>query len=128
MADHNDHKALDPKHLPPPHASLTKEDALCINTIRVLAVDMVQKANSGHPGTAYRNDVCILSRRRDVTQLLLLLLVETVHVPFGSPYVGRANVMLTRYAHGYGPHRARAVAQADERQPCQPQMGKCPSL
>ncbi|MFQ5580941.1 MAG: transketolase [Nitrospiria bacterium] len=26
-------------------------DALCINTIRMLAVDAVQKANSGHPGT-----------------------------------------------------------------------------
>ena len=26
-------------------------DELCINTIRFLAVDAVQKANSGHPGT-----------------------------------------------------------------------------
>jgi transketolase len=25
-------------------------DALCINTIRILSVDAVQKANSGHPG------------------------------------------------------------------------------
>src|SRR5665213_1550885 len=25
-------------------------DELCINTLRFLAVDMVQKANSGHPG------------------------------------------------------------------------------
>ena len=25
-------------------------DALCINTIRMLSVDAVQKANSGHPG------------------------------------------------------------------------------
>jgi hypothetical protein len=25
-------------------------DQLCINTIRMLAVDAVQKANSGHPG------------------------------------------------------------------------------
>ena len=25
-------------------------DQLCINTLRFLAVDMVQKANSGHPG------------------------------------------------------------------------------
>ena len=29
---------------------LHKVDALCINTLRFLAVDMVQKANSGHPG------------------------------------------------------------------------------
>ena len=29
----------------------SKLDQLCINTIRFLAVDMVQKANSGHPGT-----------------------------------------------------------------------------
>ena len=28
-----------------------KLDQLCVNTIRFLAVDMVQKANSGHPGT-----------------------------------------------------------------------------
>ncbi len=28
-----------------------KLDELCINTIRFLAVDTVQKANSGHPGT-----------------------------------------------------------------------------
>jgi transketolase len=27
-----------------------KTDDLCINTIRLLALDMVQKANSGHPG------------------------------------------------------------------------------
>jgi transketolase len=27
-----------------------KLDQLCVNTIRFLAVDMVQKANSGHPG------------------------------------------------------------------------------
>ena len=26
-------------------------DELCINTIRTLAMDAVQKANSGHPGT-----------------------------------------------------------------------------
>jgi Transketolase, thiamine diphosphate binding domain len=26
-------------------------DQLCINTIRTLAMDAVQKANSGHPGT-----------------------------------------------------------------------------
>jgi transketolase len=25
-------------------------DALCVNTLRFLAVDAVQKANSGHPG------------------------------------------------------------------------------
>ena len=25
-------------------------DQLCINTLRFLSVDMVQKANSGHPG------------------------------------------------------------------------------
>jgi transketolase N-terminal domain/subunit len=27
-------------------------DQLCINTIRTLSIDAVQKANSGHPGTA----------------------------------------------------------------------------
>src|SRR3954465_1434107 len=26
-------------------------DQLCINTIRTLAIDAIQKANSGHPGT-----------------------------------------------------------------------------
>ena len=26
-------------------------DELCINTIRTLSIDAVQKANSGHPGT-----------------------------------------------------------------------------
>src|SRR6266566_4342221 len=30
----------------------TTLDGLCINTIRTLAMDGVQKANSGHPGTA----------------------------------------------------------------------------
>jgi hypothetical protein len=29
-------------------------DKLCINTIRVLAADMVQKAESGHPGPCAR--------------------------------------------------------------------------
>ena len=28
----------------------TKLDQLCVNTIRALAIDTVQKANSGHPG------------------------------------------------------------------------------
>src|SRR5277367_390330 len=32
-------------------ASGTKLDQLCINTIRTLSMDAVQKANSGHPGT-----------------------------------------------------------------------------
>ena len=29
----------------------TAVDAVCVNTIRTLAMDAVQKANSGHPGT-----------------------------------------------------------------------------
>ncbi|MGH7910182.1 MAG: hypothetical protein ACREOV_00490, partial [Candidatus Dormibacteraceae bacterium] len=29
----------------------SQEDILCVNTIRTLAIDAVQKANSGHPGT-----------------------------------------------------------------------------
>jgi transketolase len=32
-------------------ASQTQLDELCINTIRTLAIDAVQQANSGHPGT-----------------------------------------------------------------------------
>ena len=32
-----------------PHPATTF-DELCVNTIRCLAIDMVQKANSGHPG------------------------------------------------------------------------------
>ncbi len=32
-------------------ASATELDQLCINTLRTLAIDMVQKAESGHPGT-----------------------------------------------------------------------------
>src|SRR5579871_3096439 len=37
-----------------PHAELDPSaiDQLCINTIRTLSMDAVQKANSGHPGTA----------------------------------------------------------------------------
>ena len=31
--------------------SVTKLDQLCVNTMRFLAVDAVQRANSGHPGT-----------------------------------------------------------------------------
>src|SRR5215471_20638547 len=33
-------------------ATDTTLDGLCINTIRTLAMDGVQQANSGHPGTA----------------------------------------------------------------------------
>ena len=29
----------------------TDMDQLCINTMRTLAIDAIQKANSGHPGT-----------------------------------------------------------------------------
>ena len=34
-----------------PTATDTRLDELCVNTIRTLAMDAVQKANSGHPGT-----------------------------------------------------------------------------
>ena len=40
-------------------------DQLCINTLRTLAMDMVQKANSGHPGTpmgAAPTDYCLWQR------------------------------------------------------------------
>src|SRR5919109_5365369 len=33
-----------------PHAGISDLDYLCINTIRCLAMDAVQKAKSGHPG------------------------------------------------------------------------------
>ena len=38
-------------------------DDLCINTIRVLSIDAVQKANSGHPGLPHGsggNGLCSL--------------------------------------------------------------------
>ena len=35
----------------PPQAPDQQLDLLCVNTIRTLAMDAVQKANSGHPGT-----------------------------------------------------------------------------
>src|SRR3954449_13449094 len=34
----------------PPLTSADQRDALCINTLRFLSIDAVQKANSGHPG------------------------------------------------------------------------------
>ena len=37
---------------PPPTARAASLDQLCINTIRALAMDAVQQADSGHPGTA----------------------------------------------------------------------------
>jgi transketolase len=37
--------------LTPPTLASQTIDQLCINTIRTLAIDAVQKANSGHPGT-----------------------------------------------------------------------------
>jgi transketolase len=36
----------------PPTARATSLDQLCINTVRTLAMDAVQRADSGHPGTA----------------------------------------------------------------------------
>ncbi len=48
-------KACQAQHLSPSRASpALKEQSLeqwCINTVRVLSVDAVEKANSGHPGT-----------------------------------------------------------------------------
>ena len=35
----------------PPTGSTATMDALCVNTLRTLAMDAVQRANSGHPGT-----------------------------------------------------------------------------
>ena len=34
-----------------PLASAGQLDQLCVNTIRTLSMDAVQRANSGHPGT-----------------------------------------------------------------------------
>src|ERR1700730_11059698 len=34
-----------------PASSETEIDELCVNTIRTLSIDAIQKANSGHPGT-----------------------------------------------------------------------------
>ena len=42
----------DQNHDAPSRTSESSIDALCINTIRTLSMDAVQKANSGHPGTA----------------------------------------------------------------------------
>jgi transketolase len=36
---------------PPPAARSTSLDQLSINTVRTLAMDAVQQADSGHPGT-----------------------------------------------------------------------------
>src|SRR2546429_9080528 len=42
-----------PAPLPPsPQARDASLDQLCINTVRTLAMDAVQQADSGHPGTA----------------------------------------------------------------------------
>ncbi len=41
-----------PAPLPPPTARAASLDQLCINTVRALAMDAVQQADSGHPGTA----------------------------------------------------------------------------
>jgi transketolase len=32
------------------HAAVGDHDQLCINTLRMLSIDAVQKADSGHPG------------------------------------------------------------------------------
>jgi len=37
---------------PPPTARAASLDQLCINTVRALAMDAVERADSGHPGTA----------------------------------------------------------------------------
>jgi transketolase len=47
-------KASSLRHRPDRAHALRQEaahDQLCINTIRTLAIDAVEKANSGHPGT-----------------------------------------------------------------------------
>src|SRR2546422_5963566 len=41
---------------PPPTARAASLDQLCINTVRALAMDAVQQADSGHPGTAMRSE------------------------------------------------------------------------
>ena len=37
-------------------------DELCVNTIRTLAMDAVQRANSGHPGTPSSSQMPKVSR------------------------------------------------------------------
>jgi len=44
----NQHLVTHPE--PDPRASADDQDQLCINTIRMLSIDAVQKADSGHPG------------------------------------------------------------------------------
>jgi transketolase len=46
-----DRKVADTDHAAPASGSDVQIDQLCIDTIRTLSMDAVQKANSGHPGT-----------------------------------------------------------------------------
>src|ERR1700736_5433231 len=46
-----DSKSLAPRTSSDAKPSATSIDELCINTIRTLAMDAVEKAKSGHPGT-----------------------------------------------------------------------------
>ena len=43
-------EVLTPEGVLPRNPSLSELDDLCINTIRCLSIDAIQKANSGHPG------------------------------------------------------------------------------
>jgi hypothetical protein len=44
-------------------ASSSADDAKCINTIRVVSADMVEKANSGHPGEKFERIPWLGARR-----------------------------------------------------------------
>ena len=45
------HQGLSQHGAPPERGARVNLDQLCVNTIRTLAMDGVQQANSGHPGT-----------------------------------------------------------------------------
>ena len=54
------------------HSADSSLDLLAINTIRTLAMDAVQKANSGHPGTPMAlAPIAYLLWRKFLKQLLL---------------------------------------------------------
>src|ERR671936_273091 len=95
---------IDPKDL----------DQLCINTIRTLSIDAVQKANSGHPGTpmdAAPTVYCLWQR------FLLYSLIYLTGIKAANPtyeQVGRPAVTLDDL---------KAFRQAGSRCPGHPEYG-----
>ncbi len=110
-----------PPDTAPPVPRIADIDTLCIDTIRTLAIDAVQKANSGHPGTP----MSMAPLAYTLWQTFLRYDPAEPHWPNRDRFVlsvGHASMLLYALIHLTGIRDAGAREGGDNRKPGGPAL------